>query len=698
MTTILSDVLRLEGAPATLISNIPHPSSSVGVRLDIAGLQGAGRAVLAWSHEGIDGSGSGIRAMFLDAGGRQIGAAFDVNTYTPGDQFDPQVAAQPGGGFVVVWTSTGQNGIHGQRFDAQGARIGGEFQISGDGGAGHRGAHVVTQADGSFAVAWMQNVAMTAALEIRMQVFAPDGTPVGMAQTVPALAASTFGLQGILPTPGGGFDLRYFRIIHGEYGAYTADLHELHLTAEGTAPGPAIRLLAGTMLVGKNTSELFSLDDGTYLQRDTSIVGSRFNITRSGEARLLRPEDDFLPQAGIRTHLPGYTDWEGSGDFVPFPQMAFAGLAGGDGLMAYVVPGIQYSGGPLVPATIMVQRIAFNTPPTGEVRIAGMPAAGALLQADLDGPGDGDGIGDLAWQWLRNGQPIQGATGSSHTVVPLDIGARLTVQVSYTDGAGFAERLVSAPTPEIGGTRPPIIATTGDATIEGTIHDDEIIALSGNNILRGGAGNDTLRGGDGQDTLNGGDGNDVIYGGPGPGDLRDVIYGGAGDDLVFGGAGNNLIFGDDGRDTLNGGDGADEIYGGAGNDVIGGGALGDVLFGGAGDDFLNGGWGHDRLNGGAGADRFFHLGIFDHGSDWVQDYRHAEGDVLLFGNPGATGADFQVNFARTPNAGRADVAEAFVIYRPTGQIIWALVDGAAQESLILQVNNDGVNTQYDLLA
>jgi len=689
MTTIISDVLRRQGEPVALVSGIEQAS---GVHLDVAGMDD-GRMVLAWSQEGIDGSGRGIRAMFLDAGGRQIGDAFDVNTYTPGDQFDPQIAAQPGGGFVVVWTSTGQNGIHGQRFDAQGARIGGEFQISGD-GAGYRAAHVTTRVDGSFAVAWMQNGVTATTPDIRIQAFAPDGTPVGEAQSVPVPAAVTFGIQGILPASGGGFDLRYFRIIHGEYGAYTADLNELHLTAEGTAPGPATRLLAGTTLVGKNSSELFSLGDGTYLQRDTSSVGSPFNMTRSSEARLLRPEDDFLPQAGIRTPLPGYIDWDGAGDFVPFPQIAFAGFAGGNGLMAYVDPG-RWSANS---ATVLVQRIEFNTPPTGEVRIDGVTALGAELQARLVGLADDDGVGDFAWQWFRDGQPIPGAVQPDHRLSGTDIGARLTVQLSYTDGAGFAERLVSAPTPEIGGTRPPIIASSGNATLEGTIHDDEIIALSGNNILRGGTGNDTLRGADGQDTLNGGDGDDVIYGGPGPGDLRDVIYGGAGDDLVFGGAGNNMIFGDDGRDTLNGGAGADEIYGGAGNDVIGGGALGDVLFGGAGNDFLNGGWGHDRLNGGAGADTFFHIGIFDHGSDWIQDYRHAEGDVLLFGIPTATGADFQVNFARTPNAGRADMDEAFVIYRPTGQILWALVDGGAQESIILQVNNDGVNTQYDLLA
>ena len=53
----------------------------------------------------------------------------------------------------------------------------------------------------------------------------------------------------------------------------------------------------------------------------------------------------------------------------------------------------------------------------------------------------------------------------------------------------------------------------------------------------------------------------------------------------------------------------------------------------------------------------------------------------------------QVNFSETANAGTAGVEEAFVIYRPTGQIVWALVDGADHDEITLRI--DGVD--YDLL-
>ncbi|MEQ9696167.1 hypothetical protein WNE31_18405, partial [Shimia sp. SDUM112013] len=120
------------------------------------------------------------------------------------------------------------------------------------------------------------------------------------------------------------------------------------------------------------------------------------------------------------------------------------------------------------------------------------------------------------------------------------------------------------------------------------------------------------------------------------------------------------------------------------DDVLTGSAFGDVIFGGDGNDFINGGFGHDRVNGGAGADRFFHVGVPGHGSDWIQDYNAAEGDVLFFGNGAATASQFQINTADTANAGADGISESFVIYRPTGQIMWALVDGDAQTSINLQ--------------
>jgi len=229
-------------------------------------------------------------------------------------------------------------------------------------------------------------------------------------------------------------------------------------------------------------------------------------------------------------------------------------------------------------------------------------------------------------------------------------------------------------------------------TINGNALGNVMAGFDGNDLMRGMDGNDTINGGNGTDTLNGGDGDDFIFGGISTDDLRDLIFAGGGDDRVDAGHGNDEIYGGDGDDVIAGGFGVDTILGQDGDDVLTGGAFSDVVFGGDGDDFINGGFGSDRLNGGGGADRFYHIGLQGHGSDFIQDFSHADGDRLLFGGAADIG-DFQVNTANTPGAGSADVQEAFIIYRPTEQILWALIDGAAEDSLILQIGGQS----FDLL-
>jgi hypothetical protein len=240
----------------------------------------------------------------------------------------------------------------------------------------------------------------------------------------------------------------------------------------------------------------------------------------------------------------------------------------------------------------------------------------------------------------------------------------------------------------------PLYGTAGDDVLEDGEADGEMWGDDGNDRLLGRGGNDLLHGGRGSDTLNGGAGNDTIFGGADALDLRDVVYGGDGNDSIDGGYGNDELRGDAGNDSIEGGFGSDTVIGGVGDDVLTGSALSDEIFGGDGNDFVNGGFGHDRVNGGDDGDRFFHIGVADHGSDWIQDYDAAEGDVLVFGNTSASADQFQINLTETENAGEAGVEEAFVIYRPTGQIMWALVDGAAQDEIILRI--DG--TDYDLMA
>jgi len=351
----------------------------------------------------------------------------------------------------------------------------------------------------------------------------------------------------------------------------------------------------------------------------------------------------------------------------------------------------------------------------GDDRLAGGAGRDVLIgQAGADrldgGAGDdvlnGGSGNDLlegggGYDTARFDVPLASATitgeGEAAQVVSADGTDRLTgiEALQFTDATVLlADLLAPSPVP----APDPVPGAAGDDVLEGTDGADTIYAGAGNDTLRGEGGDDVLNAGDGSDAVNGGAGNDTIRGGETEADRRDIIFGGAGNDSIDAGYGNDLVYGQDGNDTIAGGFGADELFGQNGNDVITGSAFSDLVFGGAGDDFVNGGFGFDRINGGAGADRFFHAGVAGHGSDWIQDYLAADGDVLVFGGS-ARAEDFQVNVGHTASRagdrpGDDTVEEAFVIYKPTGQILWALVDGAGQLGINLQIGGD----TFDLLA
>lgn len=235
------------------------------------------------------------------------------------------------------------------------------------------------------------------------------------------------------------------------------------------------------------------------------------------------------------------------------------------------------------------------------------------------------------------------------------------------------------------------------------LDSDDVIQILGDNDAEtmtgsvtaarffGSGGDDTITGGDKSDQIYGGYGDDNLVGGTSFIDKRDLMFGGVGNDTMDGGYGNDEIRGEAGSDSLIGGAGEDLLIGGDDNDILTGQNWSDLLFGGNGDDFINGGFGFDRVNGGAGADRFYHQGILDHGTDWIQDFSNTQGDRLVFGGS-ATQNSFQVNYANTAGAGDAGVDEAFVIHVATGQILWALVDGADQANIFLSLGG----TDFDI--
>jgi hypothetical protein len=137
--------------------------------------------VVVWHTPGPDGSSRGVFGQLFDAEGVPQGAEFQVNTYTLSYQQRPAVSADAAGGFVVVWESAEQDGnltgVFGQRFAADGARLGTEFQVNTYTFQDQRDPQVAHGPSGDFVVVWDRFGA--AGFGIVAQRFAADGTRLG---------------------------------------------------------------------------------------------------------------------------------------------------------------------------------------------------------------------------------------------------------------------------------------------------------------------------------------------------------------------------------------------------------------------------------------------------------------------------------------------------------------------------------------
>jgi hypothetical protein len=115
-----------------------------------------GRFVVLWL--GPDGDENGIFGRRFDASGAPLGGDFLVNTYTTGNQALATAASDARFDFVVTWYSTDQDGdgraIRGQRFDAAGARRGGEFAVSVTTTGDQNNAWVGSDEVGNFVAVW----------------------------------------------------------------------------------------------------------------------------------------------------------------------------------------------------------------------------------------------------------------------------------------------------------------------------------------------------------------------------------------------------------------------------------------------------------------------------------------------------------------------------------------------------------------
>lgn len=236
------------------------------------------RAVLLIAGLGL----SGARARPLTA--QWLGPELQINTYWTNGQYQPSVAADAAGRFVVVWESYGQDGAFGsivaRRLGSDGAPLGGELVVSSSTSEARYTPVVAAGADGGFIVVWVDGSEDGSYSDIRARRYAADATPLGEEFQVNAYSESYQSAPAIAVGAASGFVVtwRSFEQDGSGYGVFArrffasgdpaGDELAVSVTTTGSQNLPAIAAdPAGDFLV------VWQSDDGD----GSGIVGRRLD-------------------------------------------------------------------------------------------------------------------------------------------------------------------------------------------------------------------------------------------------------------------------------------------------------------------------------------------------------------------------------------------------------------------------------------
>ena len=118
-----------------------------------------GGYVIAWTSYGQDGDDYGIYHQRYDADGNPVGLETLTNTYTDGQQYEARAAGLSVGGYVVSWRAGGGqdgsgDGVYFQRYDADGNPLGTETLVNTTTAGNQSGASIAAINGGGYVITW----------------------------------------------------------------------------------------------------------------------------------------------------------------------------------------------------------------------------------------------------------------------------------------------------------------------------------------------------------------------------------------------------------------------------------------------------------------------------------------------------------------------------------------------------------------
>ena len=467
-----------------------------------------GGFVVTWESYNQDGSGLGIYGQRYAADGTVAGAEFQVNTYTDNVQYEPSVTALTDGGFVVTWQSSGQDGsgygVYGQRYAADGTAAGAEFQVNTHTSSTQSQPSVTALTEGGFVVTWGSDN--------------QDG--------------SSFGVYG----------QRYAEGLQVKAG----DLISGGDTVDALVGGSGAQVLVGGLGddvidggSGYNTYQVTGTVDGFYWSvNSTGDVKLTDTITDVNNAVDGTNEgvDTLRNIQAIRyLALDGTSTTQVIDDYGNAPDSTNTAIVYGE----WVVGRGNFYGD--------VDFFQLTTEAGQDVILTGR---------------DGSSGGYLKFQHDLTRNPEINPYQTSQVYFGSGSIEPLKMTHDGTQSVSFSSNDLSSSSPMSSRGYGFILRRV----VDGTDGDDELVAGSTHEYLRGGLGDDTLMGsqrsdaligGDGQDTLTGGFGNDQLDGGVGTADV--AVFTGKAADYAITWGGSSYTLGLTVFDGVAGRDGIDQL-------------------------------------------------------------------------------------------------------------------------------------------
>jgi hypothetical protein len=414
--------------------------------------------VVNWISKGQDGSDDGVFQQVYDADGAPVGDETQVNTYATGRQGgNTSLTALGDGGWLVTWWSDGQDGsdqgVYQQRYDSDGATVGDEVRVNTSTAGSQQGSSVMVLASGGWVVTWTDPALDGSFSGVYQQVYDEDGTPLGSETRVNTYTTgSQSEANGIALANGGWLQVW---TSSGQDGS-SFGVYQQAYNADGTANGE--ETLVNTTTTGdQSAASATALADGGWLiSWHSKGNGTDYDVQQQ--------RYDARGQVYGSNHAPTATDVTveslANGAYVFSHEMfGFSDGTDGDGFASVVISALPSAGKLLLDGEAVEQDqvIAIND------------------------------LGDLVW---AAGKRALAAT----------IGFRV-VDDGGTEAGGkdsSAEHTVT-------------FAITSD-TWTGTKSADKLVGTDGHDIMIGKRGNDRLTGGAADDSFvfNARDGKDTI--------------------------------------------------------------------------------------------------------------------------------------------------------------------------------------------